>query len=143
MHSLYTSINIFVESWAFIAGEQMDFINCIFYANIVYTNSAISYSLKPMSHHYKLNSEIAFLTLETGIYTNFDMRTAHSGSNSPMTSSKPRCGLQILDTWMGFPRPSLNVVLDSINLMIVSCNIAEIMLKWCKILNTPNTREFW
>ena len=29
---------------------------------------------------------------------------------------KPRRGLQILDTWMGFPRPSLNVVLDSINL---------------------------
>ena len=29
---------------------------------------------------------------------------------------KPRRGLQILDTRMGFPRPSLNVVLDSINL---------------------------
>ena len=28
---------------------------------------------------------------------------------------KPRCGLQILDTRMGFPCPSLNVVLDSIN----------------------------
>ena len=28
---------------------------------------------------------------------------------------KPRRGLQILDTWMGFPRPSLNVVLDSIS----------------------------
>ena len=28
---------------------------------------------------------------------------------------KPRRGLQILDTQMGFPRPSLNVVLDSIN----------------------------
>ena len=28
----------------------------------------------------------------------------------------PRRGLQILDTRMGFPRPSLNVVLDSINL---------------------------
>ena len=28
---------------------------------------------------------------------------------------KPRRGLQILDTRMGFPRPSLNVVLDSIN----------------------------
>ena len=27
---------------------------------------------------------------------------------------KPRRGLQILDTRMGFPRPSLNVVLDSI-----------------------------
>ena len=29
---------------------------------------------------------------------------------------KPRRGLQILDTRKGFPRPSLNVVLDSINL---------------------------
>ena len=28
---------------------------------------------------------------------------------------KPRRGLQIFDTRMGFPRPSLNVVLDSIN----------------------------
>ena len=28
---------------------------------------------------------------------------------------KPRRGLQILDTRMGFPRPSLNVVLDSIS----------------------------
>ena len=28
---------------------------------------------------------------------------------------KPRLGLQILHTWMGFPRPSLNGVLDSIN----------------------------
>ena len=28
---------------------------------------------------------------------------------------KPRRGLQIMGTWMGFPRPSLNVVLDSIN----------------------------
>ena len=28
---------------------------------------------------------------------------------------KPRRGSQILDTRMGFPRPSLNVVLDSIN----------------------------
>ena len=28
---------------------------------------------------------------------------------------KPRRGLQLLDTWMGFPHPSLNVVLDSIN----------------------------
>ena len=31
---------------------------------------------------------------------------------------KPRRGLQILDTRMGFPRPSLNVVLDSINLAL-------------------------
>ena len=31
---------------------------------------------------------------------------------------KPRRGLQILDTRMGFPRPSLNVVLDSINLVL-------------------------
>ena len=30
---------------------------------------------------------------------------------------KPRLGLKILDTRMGFPRPSLNVVLDSISLM--------------------------
>ena len=30
---------------------------------------------------------------------------------------KPRRGLQILDTRMGFPSPSLNVVLDSINLL--------------------------
>ena len=30
---------------------------------------------------------------------------------------KPRPGLQILDTRMGFPRPSLNVVLDSIILL--------------------------
>ena len=30
---------------------------------------------------------------------------------------KPRRGFQILDTRMGFPRPSLNVVLDSINLL--------------------------
>ena len=29
---------------------------------------------------------------------------------------KPRRGLQILGTRKGFPRPSLNVVLDSINL---------------------------
>ena len=29
---------------------------------------------------------------------------------------KPSRGLQILDTRMGFPRPSLNVVLDSISL---------------------------
>ena len=29
---------------------------------------------------------------------------------------KPRRRLQILDTRMGFPRPSLNVVLDSISL---------------------------
>ena len=32
---------------------------------------------------------------------------------------KPRRGLQILDTRMGFPRPSLNVVLDSIILKSV------------------------
>ena len=32
---------------------------------------------------------------------------------------KPRRGLQILDTRKGFPRPSLNVVLDSINLASV------------------------
>ena len=31
---------------------------------------------------------------------------------------KPRRGLQILDTRMGFPRPSLNVLLDSINLCL-------------------------
>ena len=31
---------------------------------------------------------------------------------------KPRRGLQILDTRMGFPRPSLNVVLDSIILTL-------------------------
>ena len=31
---------------------------------------------------------------------------------------KPRRGLQILDTRMGFPRPSLNGVLDSICLTI-------------------------
>ena len=31
---------------------------------------------------------------------------------------KPRRGLQILDTRMGFPRPPLNVVLDSINLIV-------------------------
>ena len=31
---------------------------------------------------------------------------------------KPRRGLQILDIRMGFPRPSLNVMLDSINLLI-------------------------
>ena len=31
---------------------------------------------------------------------------------------KPRRGLQILDTRMGFPRPSLNVVLDYINLLL-------------------------
>ena len=31
---------------------------------------------------------------------------------------KPRRGLQILDSRMGFPRPSLNVVLDSISLCI-------------------------
>ena len=30
---------------------------------------------------------------------------------------KPRRGSQILDTRMGFPRPTLNVVLDSINLI--------------------------
>ena len=29
---------------------------------------------------------------------------------------KPRRGLQILDTWMGFPGPSRNVVIDSISL---------------------------
>ena len=29
--------------------------------------------------------------------------------------SKPRRGLQILDAWMGFPHPSLNLVLDSTN----------------------------
>ena len=29
--------------------------------------------------------------------------------------TQPRLGLQILDTSMGFPRPSLNVVLDSIS----------------------------
>ena len=34
---------------------------------------------------------------------------------------KPRRGLQILDTRMGFPRPSLNVVLDSINLYRNRC----------------------
>ena len=31
---------------------------------------------------------------------------------------KPRRGLQILDTRKGFPRPSLNVVLDSISLIL-------------------------
>ena len=31
---------------------------------------------------------------------------------------KPRHGLQILDTLMGFPRPFLSVVLDSINLSL-------------------------
>ena len=31
---------------------------------------------------------------------------------------KPRRGLQILDTWMGFPRPSLNAVLDSVILTL-------------------------
>ena len=34
---------------------------------------------------------------------------------------KPHYGLQILDTWMGFPRPSLNVVFDSINLIWLKC----------------------
>ena len=133
-----------------------------------------------------------FLTLETGISANFDVRRnvvppwrvrqAHSGSNSPMTSQnvnakqsrkvassgrfrhilhifwtrmrkiikhhieggtreshprvqdllhprlgKPRRGLQILDTRMGFPSPSLNVVLDYIspfcNVVIDSINL--------------------
>ena len=36
---------------------------------------------------------------------------------------KPRRVLQILDTRMGFPRPSLNVALDSINLNKESCRI--------------------
>ena len=39
---------------------------------------------------------------------------------------KPRRGLQILDTRMGFPRPSLNVVLDSISpssLKKLSCGL--------------------
>ena len=37
---------------------------------------------------------------------------------------KPRRGLQILDTWMGFPRPSLNVVLDSISLKLSHCSVS-------------------
>ena len=40
-------------------------------------------------------------------------QTPHWGRDSGI--SKPRRGLQIFDTWMGFPRPSLNVVLDSIS----------------------------
>ena len=32
-----------------------------------------------------------------------------------LREGKPRRGLQILDSRMGFPRPSLKVVLDSIN----------------------------
>ena len=40
---------------------------------------------------------------------------------------KPRRGLQILDTRMGFPRPSLNVVLDSISLIL-----------WCLTLGWDN-----
>ena len=32
--------------------------------------------------------------------------------------AKPRLRLQILDTRMGFPHPSLNVVIDSINLLL-------------------------
>ena len=35
----------------------------------------------------------------------------------------PCRGLQILDTRMGFPRPSLNVVLDSINLVLYASEI--------------------
>ena len=34
-------------------------------------------------------------------------------------NGKPCRGLQILDTRMGFPRPSLNVVLDSINIYCI------------------------
>ena len=45
---------------------------------------------------------------------------------------KPRRGLQILDTRMGFPRPSLNVVLDSINLSIWTWN----WIMWSDIANT-------
>ena len=37
---------------------------------------------------------------------------------------KPRRGLQILDTGMGFPHPSLNVVLDSINLW--ECKLTKV-----------------
>ena len=131
-----------------------------------------------------------FLTFETGISANFDVRwnvvqpwrarQAHSRSNSPMTSHnlsakqsrkvaskvhfryilhilgkneknnqtphwgresgiqsscprlqhpwlvKSRHGLQILDTQMRFPSPSLNVQLDSINLfsnVVIDSNI--------------------
>ena len=46
---------------------------------------------------------------------------------------KPRRGLQILDTWMGFPRPSLNVVLDSINLCFLQADefvLVSLWLEW-------------
>ena len=59
----------------------------------------------------ELLSEWAWLTLQGG--TTFhpsvqDLQDPRLG--------KPRRGLQILDTRIRFPRPSLNVVLDSINL---------------------------
>ena len=107
-----------------------------------------------------------FLTLETGISANFDVRRnvvppwrvrqAHSGSNSPMTPQnvnakqsrkvasrvkneknnqtphKPRRGLQILDTRKGFPRLSLNVVLDSISLPIKRIYRFGDSLRYCE-----------
>ena len=46
----------------------------------------------------------------------------------------PTRGLQILDTRMGFPRPSLNVVLDSINLKpVVSNNHVEDSFAWVNL----------
>ena len=43
-------------------------------------------------------------------------RTSTPNNLEKSRLGKPRRGLQILDTRMGFPCPSLNVVLDSINL---------------------------
>ena len=43
---------------------------------------------------------------------------------------KPRRGLQILDTRMGFPCPSLNVVLDSVSLHFRSPGHSILDLIW-------------
>ena len=48
--------------------------------------------------------------------------------------SKPRRGLRILDTRMGFPRPSLNVLLVSINLILYPEFHARLALHLCQRL---------
>ena len=51
-----------------------------------------------------------------GVHKNFNLAFNSWTTILDRAFGKPRYGLQILDTWMGFPRLSLNVVLDSISL---------------------------
>ena len=55
---------------------------------------------------------------------------------------KPRRGLQIFDTRMGFPRPSLNVVLDSISLLEIWCVFKRVWESPRFVFNFYENEEF-